>query len=398
MKKEVKNNKRKRPAYEPYKERQGEVVPRNTSKVERGEVSREQKEKSREAKEELNRKLAQVKSSGNIERRKALKKSDSYKQRKKERKKNEKMAIRQKNARADQQKRILKNHELEENKRLENENKKRQRAKEIEQTLKESEIPQAQGYISQRKVARKQKRKQIGLKMFLAVLFVVAAIALCVGVLFKVADYEIKGKSTYSAEQIISALSLKKGTSMYSFTADEKEIETEKALPYLEDVKIRRRLPGTLVITVKAAAETYSVIDKNENYTILSGSLKVLKKDVKELPAGIVNIIGYNLSDTAVGDRVKNEEEGKDARLNLVANAVKKSEIANITAIDIGNVYETVLKYGSNIEIILGTTGELDYKLQMVKNTIEATIEDGTLTDSTVATLDASTAGTVYFR
>ena len=398
MKKQTKNNKRKRPAYEPYKERQGEVVSKNTSKAKRGETSREQKEKAKKAKEELNRKLENVKSSGDIERRKALKKSDSYKARKKERKKNEKMAIRQKKLRANQQKRILKNHELEDNKRLETETKRKKQSKDVEQALKGIEMPEAQGYISSRSVARKHKRKQIVLKIFLGILFLTAAITLCVGVLFKVADYEIKGTSIYTEEQILSVISLKKGTSMYSFDADEKEIATEKALPYLENVKIQRRLPSTLVITIKAAEEKYVIKDNNKNYTLLSKSLKILKSEIKEVPAGTVNIKGYTLAPTLAGDVAHSEEKGKDDRLRIVINAINKSGIENITEIDVGNVYETILKYGENLQIIIGTTGEIDYKLQMVMNTIEATIADGTLTDITKGTLDASTAGTVYFR
>ncbi|MFR9161847.1 MAG: FtsQ-type POTRA domain-containing protein [Ruthenibacterium lactatiformans] len=75
------------------------------------------------------------------------------------------------------------------------------------------------------------------------------------------------------------------GENLFGFNTAEAQQAIAAALPYLESVEIKRRLPDTVVITATPAVETYTV-ESAAGWAVLSQSYKVLRVDA-EAPAGL---------------------------------------------------------------------------------------------------------------
>ena len=102
-------------------------------------------------------------------------------------------------------------------------------------------------------------------------------------VLFKVDGYKVADTEggdppnlgIYSEDAILAALNVHLGDNIYGFDPAQKAETMEQAMPYLESVQVRRRLPGTVVVQVQAAVPKYT-IQGDFGWAMLSSRLKVM--------------------------------------------------------------------------------------------------------------------------
>ena len=117
---------------------------------------------------------------------------------------------------------------------------------------------------ARRRVSRGELRRRRRRRRLWAVLLVLALIGvgltLSVTVLFKVKEFRVENldKTTpantgiYTEDAILGALAVPLEENMFQFSAKEREQAMAAALPYLETVRVRRSLPGTVVVQVGA--------------------------------------------------------------------------------------------------------------------------------------------------
>lgn len=98
---------------------------------------------------------------------------------------------------------------------------------------------------------RKRGRRRFGLLFkLLCVLAVVVALTVGATVFFRVEAIAVSGNSRYHQQEIIDATGIQMGDNLFQMNKFELERQVEQALPYIEDVRIRRSLPSTVVVTV----------------------------------------------------------------------------------------------------------------------------------------------------
>lgn len=248
-----------------------------------------------------------------------------------------------------------------------------------------------------RSAARKVRRRRTIITVSVLLVFVIVGAVLSVTVLFKIDSYRVEGDCVYTQQQLTDAFGHQTGENMFRFSQADAEARMQQALPYLETLKVRRRLPGTVVFLVSPATEYAAVELGDGNAVILSSTLRVLSASAP--PAdGLVRIAGYTPVELTPGSPVTSGDETKDAQLAAFIDALQKSGLASVTAIDVTDQYELTASYAGRMTIRLGTSSQLEYKLSVVEKTLEAGLANGTFTDASTGTLDASTAGTVYYR
>lgn len=144
---------------------------------------------------------------------------------------------------------------------------------------------------AKRPVSPARRRRNRRLAAILAIVIVICAgVGICFGFLFNIESYTIQGESPYTKEEIVAAFHPREGDNMFSFSAAEEARAIEQALPYLAEVKIRRRLPSNIVFQVTVAGEKYSMA-QGEQVAILSDSRKVLRF-ADAAPEGLTEIRG----------------------------------------------------------------------------------------------------------
>lgn len=250
-----------------------------------------------------------------------------------------------------------------------------------------------------RKEQRRRRNRRRALFFLLMVLVMVLGFFLSINVLFKVDSYRIEdfdrndppNIGIYTEDAIIAALNVPLGDNLFGFKLESKAAMMEKNMPYMENVVIKRRLPGTIVVRVQPAVPQYRVYGEF-GWVELSQSLKVLSVQQEEL-TGLLEL-KLPVNQPLVGEKLtfRSEEENSDLQEDfdhLIALLEKESLLKGTTFIDMENEQEIAFNYQDRILVKLGTANNLDYKLRLC-GVILRNDDGNCLDEKDRGTLDAS--------
>ncbi len=196
---------------------------------------------------------------------------------------------------------------------------------------------------------------------------------------FYVKNIDIQGDEIYSATKIKEAANIHEGQSFFAVNTKLAETKIYSLLTYIDDAKIQKNFPNKISISVETAHPTYA-IKQNDEYIILSANHKLLESQ-SEAPAEVIIISGLNLLESKTPKIQYEDEKSKDLFIHI-AQTLKSMSLNALKEIDISNKENILLNYDNRINIKLGNSEDLDYKLQTVKeiliNKISA-LEKGTL-------------------
>lgn len=215
----------------------------------------------------------------------------------------------------------------------------------------------------QRKIRKRRIKIFIG---FLVVALLITGAALSLTVLFPIDSITVTGSEKYTAEEILSAASIKKGDNLFTAKADAGAMA--KKLPYVQSVQTVRKMPGSLTLKVKDAAE-YACYKADGKYFTVSRSLHVLNR-CDEPPENMLLILAGNVS-CKVGENV---QYGDNKAGGLIEQIEKSAEEYSLTLnrIDITDELAISVKTEGRFVVNFGTSNGLDGKFahlaSMIKN------------------------------
>ena len=190
----------------------------------------------------------------------------------------------------------------------------------------------------------------------------------------------------YSSAEILQALGVHAEENIFSFDPAEKAAALEKQFPLLENIRVERDYPNTVVVRTNAATAVYAM-QTSGGWLSLSAGLKILDKDSAQ-PDLIILCGGEPVSTTpgtqlefetgpsgassgsAASDSAASSEAGPptDKRLeslNTLLTALDSSELgADVTRIEFEDPEQMAFLYQGRISVLLGTLNELDYKIR----------------------------------
>lgn len=241
---------------------------------------------------------------------------------------------------------------------------------------------------------RRAIRRLTALALLLCVIGV--GVYLTVTMLFKINTLEVavdgevvQEVGGYSSAEILQALGVHAEENIFSFDPAEKAAALEKQFPLLENIRVERDYPNTVVVRTNAAAAVYAM-QTSSGWLSLSAGLKILDKDSAQ-PDLIILCGGEPVSTTpgtqlefetgpsgpssgsAASDSAASSEAGPptDKRLeslNTLLTALDSSELgADVTRIEFEDPEQMAFLYQGRISVLLGTLNELDYKLRLAK-------------------------------
>ena len=248
-----------------------------------------------------------------------------------------------------------------------------------------------------RSPARREGRKKRRLTALALLLCVIGVgVYLTVTMLFKINTLEVAvdGEAVqevggYSSAEILQALGVHAEENIFSFDPAEKAAALEKQFPLLENIRVERDYPNTVVVRTNAATAVYAM-QTSSGWLSLSAGLKILDKDSAQ-PDLIILCGGEPVSTTpgtqlefetgpsgassgsAASDSAASSEAGPptDKRLeslNTLLTALDSSELgADVTRIEFEDPEQMAFLYQGRISVLLGTLNELDYKLRLAK-------------------------------
>ena len=249
---------------------------------------------------------------------------------------------------------------------------------------------------------RRRRRRRRIISLVILLLLVLIGGALSVTVLFKVQDFRVENldksmpadTGIYTEEAILGALSVPMEENMFRFSLKQKEKEMAAVLPYLETIRVRRSLPGTIVVQIEPAVESWC-LQTSVDWVVLSQGLKVMRTD-SDRPEGIPVIRGLEPKSVQAGfafeikaqtaepvfqeDGAIDTEKTEQAQAENQAQAEEKMQniktllqmleqnelLKGVSLIDLAEENEAYFVYENRLKVLLGTFNNLEYKLATV--------------------------------
>ena len=236
---------------------------------------------------------------------------------------------------------------------------------------------------------RRQRKRRQRLVVLLLLLFVLAsAVVITSAVFFKITSVQVAGDTgRYSADQVIGTSGVVSGDNMFSFKAGEVEHAIESAFPYIEHVKVKRKLPSVVEISVEQAQPSRAFLDSNGTYTLVSESGKVLETGAGK-PEGALEILGISFQDISAGQYLDTSVLPDLNTLSQITDALAEWGIEGSRAIDLTDKFNIKIQYNERVSISIGSISQISYKIKFAKY-----ILDNGLKENETVVIDASTPG-----
>lgn len=251
------------------------------------------------------------------------------------------------------------------------------------------------------------RMKKFLLKMGI-VLSVVVSVLLVMAIFFKVEHIEVAGADKYSVSDVVNASGIQNGEALWSLSGAQVSGRIITELPYVKQVRMGIKLPGTVQIHIEELKVTYAVQAADENWWLISADGKVVDTVGFADAQSHTQIIGVRLAEPKVGQIAVAEETEQNAtgeqpteetapatikgaeRLNMVISVLKNLEQAGILgqmkSVDVTNVGHIELWYEDRFQIDLGDQTLMEKKIKSVK----AAIDNPEMGEYAAGKLDAS--------
>lgn len=225
-------------------------------------------------------------------------------------------------------------------------------------SIRENERTAAAKKAAQRR-KRRRKKRAIALLSFFLILCVITLVVLCFTVFFKIETISVSGDTRYTQDQIILASGV--GIDQNLLLLNDRQIveRIQTALPYIDSVKMRRKLPTSLELTVTEATDELCLLSSGSYYTATRTG-KVLSV-CEEQPTSLMLV---RLSDEAQLQSGYELVYGSNNEKELLARYLTLEENygVQINTIDLTDVYDSYIKIENRFIVKFGST--LDFELK----------------------------------
>ncbi len=241
--------------------------------------------------------------------------------------------------------------------------------------------------IERRKSEREKKKikKRVPIKPILVLLVFASVVGLFVFSLsnfFVVDNIEVEGNKYFKDEEIITMAHATPGKNLIYRPGKRSIKEYLEQNTYIEKVKVKRKLPSTLVIEVTERKQLGAIVYDND-YLIIDGNGVLLRKT--QTQPKITIITGIKVKKLALGDKVEAEDSRvfEDA-LGLITMMEEKDLF--FTRIEMSDMY--IKAYVYNYLVCKGTYEQLKDSMskgqlhEILKKLFDQGIKRGTITFS----------------
>ena len=248
--------------------------------------------------------------------------------------------------------------------------------------------------INKKKIKRKRKIKRIATLGLFSMVLAGVCVVLVLAIFFKISSVEVRGTRMYSDQQILQEAGIDTGDNLFSVNEDRVNKKVSKALPYIKNIRVKRKLPDTLILEVTSASEV-AAIEKGAGFVLLDSNGKVLEENASMLMEGVAVVTGINAKSIRKGETIALKDEALTESFLLVLKSVEDSEINLLTEIQYDKKGEVRFIYDDRIRIEFGSTVNLEKKIKRAKAALD---KENEINPYSEGVLDLKTEPYVYFR
>lgn len=193
-------------------------------------------------------------------------------------------------------------------------------------------------------------------------LFVIAILVMLLTPLFDIDTIEVVGNERISSEVILSAVNFSEGDNLFMANTSKAE-KAISAMQFVEDVKVRRVLPGKIKIVVTEGTVA-AYINHGENFVGINLSGKTLCFiDKASAEGNITAVYGLSVEECSVGQAVVVTEKRNFATcLEILTAFEKEGLLGDITHLDVKDNSKVAFRYRNELKIEFGPMEHVEYK------------------------------------
>jgi cell division septal protein FtsQ len=190
-------------------------------------------------------------------------------------------------------------------------------------------------------------------------------------VFFKVEKIAVKGVAAGSAEEaeVVKASGIELRDDLLLLDTSKVEERLVSEVTFVEEAKVSRRLPDTVVIEITDASDSYNVSCEDGRNLTVSKNGKVLSDEKPENPE-LPTFVGFDPEEPEVGKMLRSKDEQKDRIFKAVTSVLNDSETIQINSIDMSNKYSIKIKFENRIIFDAGNWYDMDYKITLAQKAI----------------------------
>lgn len=224
---------------------------------------------------------------------------------------------------------------------------------------------------------------------------VVAAVFMGLSVFFRVDTIAVAGADKYTPWMIREASGVQIGDALLSIGEARVASRIRMELPFVDDIKVGVRLPGTVNIQVTELQVTYSIEDEGGAWWLISSNGRAVEQVTQDKALGYTRVEGLVIRTPEVGQMVQAvpgqiidpddgtaidlDQTDADAQLDALITIMEGLEhsgiIGQVALIDVTDAGAMRLEYPHLLSVLLGGAERMEYKLGYLASAVE-TLED----------------------
>lgn len=211
-----------------------------------------------------------------------------------------------------------------------------------------------------RKYHRRRRGRFAFLYKLLSVLLVCAVIIVALTMFFRLDTIEISGQERYSQEEILAASGLEAGDNLFFLNKYSVAERLLRELPYIQNVRINRRLPNAILIQVTESEGVLAFVQDGSAW-IVSPRGKIVEQrkpsEAKDIPV----VDGVELLSPSLATPIalaKDQQSRQSSLLALLAALEEAGKMNQVQAIHLGDPGRLELEYKGRFTVLFRYEGD----------------------------------------
>ena len=206
----------------------------------------------------------------------------------------------------------------------------------------------------------------------LSMLVICTTIVVAITLFFKVNSIYVSGNQRYTQQQVQDATEIQIGDNLYLLDKNEVAKKIIKALPYVEKIRINRKLPDALVVEVQECGEPLAVVQDGFAW-LISPKGKIVEQAEEAVAEDYAVLSGCQLLSPSVGTQMAIASEyavQQDSMLSLLAALEEAGMKEKLDGIRLDDVDIIRMDYAGRFTVEMPYGADYAYKLRFLQEAI----------------------------
>lgn len=220
-----------------------------------------------------------------------------------------------------------------------------------------------------KKQQKKKKKRAIRIRRAILVMLLLTIALACFCLFapfFNITSIETEGNVQVTSEELLDRVNLVTGTNIFKINKNSIR-ESLRSLAYLDTVKVSRRLPATVKISVtECRAELLAPY--TSGYLLLDSRGKVLEQISDSSGWDLPELLGISIEKAEISEKISVQDGVKfDIIFNCIEYFKSKEQLPLISSFDFNDIANIQVTYREGYRVNFARLDDMDYKMKMLE-------------------------------